>query len=382
MNKLTVFRNSKIDLLRGFSILVVLILHFNIAYNLSQSVLNKIFSVDFIHSVARNGNYGVTIFFVISGFLITTTTIERYGKLGDINIIRFYILRFARIMPCLLLLLGIICIFNLMPLPIFKNDPNTTSLLVAVFSVLTLWHNYLMEKIGYFNYCLNILWSLSVEEIFYFAFPLVCLLFKNTRIVFSLLCILIILGPLYRSFYVNNEIVALYANFSCFDAIAIGCCTAIVAGKIYIPKKSHQVMRGGAILLMLTVYFYSSIMLNVVFGVSLMALGAAIFIIAAVSDRTTTKVSSIPSKIIQWFGINSYELYLFHIIILALMKEIYEPAALSNYGKLAWFIIFLSVSALFSHMISMLYSRPMNKITRMFLLNLAYRKKPLNNGEV
>jgi peptidoglycan/LPS O-acetylase OafA/YrhL len=95
------FRNQKIDFLRGIAIIAVLILHFNLSYHIGESALNKIFSVDFIKTIASNGNYGVTMFFVISGFLITSTSLERYGSLGKIDIIGFYIFRFARIMPCL-----------------------------------------------------------------------------------------------------------------------------------------------------------------------------------------------------------------------------------------------------------------------------------------
>ena len=66
----SVLRNSKIDFLRGLAIFVVLILHFNISYGLDQSALTNIFSASLIKAVASNGNYGVTVFFVISGFLM------------------------------------------------------------------------------------------------------------------------------------------------------------------------------------------------------------------------------------------------------------------------------------------------------------------------
>jgi peptidoglycan/LPS O-acetylase OafA/YrhL len=374
INSAPAFRNYKIDFLRGVSILAVMILHFNIAYGLSQSALNKILSVNFINAVASNGNYGVTVFFVISGFLITATTIERYGKLSSVNALNFYILRFARIMPCLLLLLGIIVLFNLMPLPIFKNDPHSTSLFVAIFSVLTFWHNFLMEKIGYFNYCLNILWSLSVEEIFYFTFPVVCLLAKKTRFIIPFWAALIIAAPIFRSFYTNNEIVALYGYFSCFDAIAMGCCAAIIARKMRVAGWINKSMQYGAMLLMASIYVYAGIMQNVTFGISFMALGAAIFMIAAYKKPMPPQNISLWKKSIQWFGANSYELYLFHIVILALMKEIYSRDALGDYSKLLWLGVFLSASALISGAIAKYYSQPMNQKIRRRCL----KKSPAN----
>src|SRR5260221_113591 len=115
------YRNQQIDLLRGAAILVVLIMHFHFSYHLDQSALSNIFSVNFIKSVVSNGNYGVTLFFVISGFLITTTSLARYEVLSKIDIINFYIFRFARIMPCLILVLSLIALFNFLHIPIFEN---------------------------------------------------------------------------------------------------------------------------------------------------------------------------------------------------------------------------------------------------------------------
>jgi peptidoglycan/LPS O-acetylase OafA/YrhL len=378
-------RNYKIDFLRGVAILVVLILHFNISYHLDQSALSSIFSTDFIKAVASNGNYGVTMFFVISGFLITSTSLTRYGALGKIDPLGFYIFRFARIMPCLILVLSLIVLFNFLHIPIFQNDPNSTSLSLAVFSVLTFWHNVLMEKAGYFNYCLNIFWSLSVEEIFYLMFPLVCLGLKKTRFILLFWFVLIIISPIYRSHYTNNEIIALYGYFSCFDAIAMGCVAAIISQKIQFQGWLRRVLLCGAGLLIAGVYLYNGIMENVVMGVSLMVIGVAIFLISVRDDgiNKNNDSTSLFGRLVSWFGRNSYELYLFHIIVLALMKEMVSPDALGNYTKLLWMAIFLSTSALVAGCISIFYSQPMNKKLRTFLSDYRQRKtfSPAFSGE-
>ena len=64
-------RDDGIDTLRGLSILLVLLHHFNIAYPLRDTLLAGLPGWPLPQAIARNGNYGVTIFFVISGFLIT-----------------------------------------------------------------------------------------------------------------------------------------------------------------------------------------------------------------------------------------------------------------------------------------------------------------------
>jgi peptidoglycan/LPS O-acetylase OafA/YrhL len=370
-----ILRNKRIDFLRGIAILLVLILHFNLSYHLDQSALTKIFSVHFIHALVFNGNYGVTMFFVISGFLITSISLERYKELGNIDVIGFYIQRFSRIMPCLLLALALIVFFNFINIPIFKNTANTTSMFIAIFSVLTFWHNVLMQKLGYFNYCLNIYWSLSVEEIFYLVFPMACLLFKKLRLIVLFWLALIIIGPIYRSFYVDNEIVALYAYFSCFDAIAIGCCAAIIAPRILLSGWFANVIQCGAVLFVGSIYLYAGIMDNVMIGVSLLAIGTAIFLIGASQKKLDQpKQSQLFSKAICWFGSNSYELYLFHIIVLAVMKEIYRPESLGDYSKLLWMVLFFGISAFFAGVLSKYYSQPLNKKLRAFFFDLRHQK--------
>lgn len=375
------YRNFKIDFLRGVAILTVLILHFNISYHLDQSALNHIFAVNFIKAFSSNGNYGVTIFFVISGFLITSTSLERYGSLGNIDAVNFYIFRFARIMPCLLLVLSLITLFSFMQIPIFQNDANSTSFSLSIFSVLTFWHNVLMQKIGYFNYCLNIFWSLSVEEIFYVVFPFLCLLLKKTRLILFFLLTLIVISPVYRSHYTDNEIVALYGYLSCFDAIAMGCIAAIIVHKIQLNGWLRIVLMYGSGLFIAGVYFYSGIMENVVAGVSLMALGVAIFLMSVSSEHVTNNNKvSLFSRIICWFGKNSYELYLFHIIVLALMKELVGRDALGDYTKLLWMAVFFVASISVAGSISAFYSQPMNKKFRHVLMG--YRKTDAISAEL
>jgi len=92
-------RNFRIDLLRGIAIFLVLILHFHLSYALTDSPLNVLLSKAAIKAVAVNGNYGVTMFFAISGYLITSTAINRYGSLGNIDLRSFYIFRLSRILP-------------------------------------------------------------------------------------------------------------------------------------------------------------------------------------------------------------------------------------------------------------------------------------------
>lgn len=357
-------RNLYVDLLRGISIILVLLLHFALAYHLSDSILGTIFSKKIVSSILSNGNYGVTIFFVISGFLITSKSVERYKSLGNVNTLSFYLMRFARIVPSLVLVLSIIVILSFTPLTIFQNS-KSVSMFTTVISVLTFWHNVLMQQVGYFNYCINIFWSLSVEEVFYFTFPLLCLIFRKEKFIIPFWIVLIIIGPIYRSFHKDDEIIALYGYLSCFDAIALGCCAALFAKKYKIKGIKGKVLSIFAIALISITYLYSNIMDNVVIGVSLVAFGTAILLIQTY-DKPAPKLLSknIFTRIICWFGKYSYELYLFHIIILALMKTIVSREQLGQYTKVLWLFTFLICSAILSEVIARFYSEPLNKKLR------------------
>jgi peptidoglycan/LPS O-acetylase OafA/YrhL len=337
-------RNDVIDLLRGVAIVAVLLLHFQIAYRMNWDVLRPWLPKAVVSSLAWNGNYGVTIFFVVSGYLITTNALERYGALSAIAWRDFYRRRFARIAPPLLLMLAVVVALSRTPLEIFHQNEEKTSLGLAVFSVLAFWHNVLMAHAGYFNYCLNVLWSLSVEEVFYLAFPLLWLLLRRERRVFAVWGALVAIGPLYRSAHPTDEIVAMYAYLSCFDAIALGCLAAFVAARLaWRPTVAKGVGAAGAVLLAAT-YLSGSIMEHVVFGFTGVALGTAM--IVATSTATTMQGRRrLFGRGLMWLGRHSYELYLFHVVILGLMRSVAPKATFTGPAKLAWLAVYLAVSA-------------------------------------
>ena len=110
--------------------------------------------------IARNGNYGVNMFFVISGFLITQHTLQRNGFLAQIKLKDFYIRRIARIMPCLVLLVAMVSVLGSLGLqPFINQSPNgvEVSYAVTVLSALSFWMNLLIIEYGWVNYALGVL---------------------------------------------------------------------------------------------------------------------------------------------------------------------------------------------------------------------------------
>jgi len=361
-------RDFRIDMLRGLSILSVLLLHFNLAYRLLKSPIGRFLPQPYMSNLVWNGNYGVTVFFVISGYLITSTSLRRFGSLGGLSAKTFYVFRFARIFPCLVLVLVIITGLAFANIVIFRGDKQI-SIWLSDLSILTFWHNVMMARFGYFNYCLNVFWSLSVEEVFYIAFPLLCLILRRPRWIVPVWIAAIVAGPVYRSYNSRNEILFLYGYLACFDAIAMGCITAVLARSSRIPRLS-SLTRGlvqiAALSFMLWIFLRAGIDSVPVWGTSFMALGAAVFLFAegaSQRDAASAGQVSVLDKIIlpiRWLGRHSYELYLFHIVLLAGMLACLSPKTVPAAAKPLWLLFFLAISALTAWVIAHSCSEPMN----------------------
>ncbi|ABV78419.1 Acyltransferase family protein [Rickettsia bellii OSU 85-389] len=352
-------RDELIDVLRGIAIILVLILHFHLSYTIESWNFNFL----------MHGNYGVTIFFVISGYLISTNALKRYGDLASIDIKHFYLLRCARILPPLFFALIIISLFYALDLKsfinlVYKDGVNNPSLGLTIFSVLTFWHNVMMDYYGYFNYAINIYWSLSVEEFFYLIFPLACVILRNRKLIIFILISIIAISPIYRYMNRNDEIIFMYSYLACSDAISIGILSALLKSNIkYFPQKN--LIRVFGFSLIGFVYFILGIHGFEAIGFSLVSLGTGLIIISSYSQ---TFKSNVVSKLLSFLGKISYELYLFHIIILGLIRGIIVPKNLSGLPAIGLLSMFLFCSVLISYLISRFYSEPINRFFRRCLM--------------
>lgn len=114
-----------------------------------------------------------------------------------------------------------------MKIGIFENHPEfggPVLFWVVDLAALTFWMNVLMSHAGWLNYVLCVQWSLSIEEIFYLSFPVLCLLLRRERFLLIAWSIFIVLGPFWRAAHQGSEYEELNAYLSCFDGIAFGCC--------------------------------------------------------------------------------------------------------------------------------------------------------------
>jgi peptidoglycan/LPS O-acetylase OafA/YrhL len=366
-------RNPRIDLLRGISILLVMLLHFGLAFGLLNSPVGDLLGKNILGAILWNGNYGVTIFFVISGYLITSNSLLRFGALENIDWRAFYVWRFARIFPTLLLALSVIVALGCMGVPFFTNtddghDFPASYFFLAVGSVLTFWHNVLMENVGWFNYCLNVYWSLSVEEVFYLAFPLVCIALRSQLKIVSLCLVLIAVAPIYRYQHSGEELFFECGYLACFDAIAFGCIAALVAQR-WQPKGIAGIVVRLAAALALTATYLWGIGDHESYGFTGIALFTAILLVSSPMNATARWLSFFPTRVTCWLGSHSYELYLFHVIVLAALRNLTDKAHLSYGMRLPWLLLYFFLSALVAVVVAKRFSSPLNQFVRQAVLS-------------
>lgn len=373
-------RNKRIDLIRGVSILLVLFHHFNIAYRLDDTALARVFGWEAVRAVARNGNYGVTMFFVVSGFLITLNARRRWGELGQVGARAFYSLRAARILPCLLLLLLVVDALALAGFGVFQNRPpeggdaGPVPYWLSHLAALTSWMNVLVGRAGWFSYPLGVLWSLSVEEAFYLAFPLACLVLRTEARLAAFWAVFIVLGPAWRLAHQGEEAAWLYAYLACFDGIAIGCCTALLAERVTLQGRAAATLQIAVAAGMAFLYLWRPIAQTNVLGVTLMAVGAAVLLLGAhgssigsVLERNRARAA------LGWLGRLSYELYLFHLVVLGGMRAALPARIVVGDGKLLLLAAYLALSGALAALVSRVYAEPLNRGLRRLL---ASRTRP------
>jgi peptidoglycan/LPS O-acetylase OafA/YrhL len=161
-------RNARIDLLRGVSILLVILDHLAQRIPPGGGVLGTFLPARVIDGFFTHGYEAVFIFFVISGFLITSMSLDRWHRLNQIDLKSFYALRFARIVPCLLALIAVLSMLDLLGVRNYVMEHANQSLPGTLAAAVGFYLNWYEGYTGhYLPAGWDVLWSLSIEEVFY-----------------------------------------------------------------------------------------------------------------------------------------------------------------------------------------------------------------------
>ena len=224
-------RNPGIDLLRGLSIVLVVMHHAALRIPLEKGVLGEWLPERFLYGIQYDGFEAVFLFFVISGFLITSNSLGRWGTLAAIDAKAFYRRRAARIVPCLLALVAVLSVLALLGMPHYTMEQPKQTLAGAVLSALGFWVNVYQARTGWLPAGWGVLWSLSIEEVFYLAFPVACLLLARTRLLVPALALLALSIPLVRAGIHHDPIWAEKNYLQGMAAIATGVLAALLVAR-------------------------------------------------------------------------------------------------------------------------------------------------------
>ena len=216
-----ILNNSQIQSLNGWraiAILYVLIAHYNGRFQ--NHFLEKFFGYGF---------YGVHVFFVISGFLITTLLLKEKIARKTISLKKFYIRRAFRILPVVYLYIATILVL--------KYHYGLDIQFLQVFAVLFFVKNLDATIVPFSWFCQHF-WSLSVEEQFYILFPV--FVKKNLNLFVLILLVIIVANPLlaYYSDHLKIENIAFHVFVSLFihlSSIGFGSLLSVLLFKGMIP---------------------------------------------------------------------------------------------------------------------------------------------------
>ena len=317
-----------IDSLRALAVLAVIIYHVDVNY-------------------LPGGFLGVDLFFVLSGYLISSLIIKEFKKTGTVNLYNFYIRRARRLLPAVYFMITI----GLVVMVLFNEVLLRKSHLDAIFGYIysSNWW-YIFHKLDYFDSFgaqspFKHLWSLAIEEQFYMIFPLLFLLVNgkkkskdgtyklNKNFLYVVLGLILVSLIAHILLFDINNISRIYFGT---DTRAFSLLVGVVGAILYPMERLHSkvtpqqnmiysVVSLASIATLITVMVYTSEYNTWLYrgGFLLVAILGLIVIIS--SGKQHTLMSKLLSfKPVVFIGKISYSLYLWHFPILVLTTPVSE----------------------------------------------------------
>jgi peptidoglycan/LPS O-acetylase OafA/YrhL len=278
------------------------------------------------------GHFGVTVFFFLSGYVITTLLRVEFEKCGKINIAHFWIRRALRILPpAYLVILTATALAAYIDPAGIVYPPNVAGELLFYANYQQL-HNYLHPA----EQGLGVVWSLAVEEQFYLLFPLMYAAAhrmgmgrRSQAWTLWLMCAAVLIWRcvLVIALHADSERV-FFATDTRIDSILFGCALAIwrnpaLDEPIGSPAlMQHLLLPFALIALLLCAYSHGSVFTDTL-SLSIEGIALTVVFMSAVRFYDALPFRPLNSPAFVFIGTLSYSLYLVHGVILG--------ALLSNY---------------------------------------------------
>jgi peptidoglycan/LPS O-acetylase OafA/YrhL len=300
------------------------------------------------HAISETfpGGLGVYIFFVISGFLIAHLMFSEVAETGRISLRKFYMRRALRLYPALLAFVAVTTVWCLV-----IGFPVTT---LDVSSALLYFANYHRSR------PFGIVWSLSVEEHFYFLFPAAMLLLRARPAAVLTLVAAVCVGCLTLRIVTAQTHPELLDGYHFYahtqyrlDSIAYGVLIAaalrLARGRAILLRLAHPLFTAGALLVIAICLVVRDPLFRETVRYSLLGLSIAVILTGVLFRPVAPARRLLNATPLVWIGQLSYSLYLWHAFVRFaveqglpdLQLEIFAPlvvsasfvvAALSYYG--------------------------------------------------
>ena len=300
-----------LDGLRAVSVVMVLRNHMNFKDPPDTRPSHRLFSI------FAQGNLGVSIFFVISGFLITTLLLNEIEKTGRIDLGRFYFRRSLRIFPpyyVYLLVAGIVAVMQMHPIP--AGAMWSSALYVSNY------FPYVHSQPGGIGWFVGHTWSLSVEEQFYLFWPALLLLLSRKKALTVAVASLAVVPFLRLATYYllpiyHDEGQTFRLFHTTFDILMTGCVLAFLIRDAGFAARMRRLFRWFLLTpAILYLAFYSlSMKYEPVWFQGLFAISAASLCIAFLLLWVVLEPKTLVGRVLNWapvrhMGMISYSLYL------------------------------------------------------------------------
>lgn len=362
-------RNAGIDLVRGISVILVVIHHTSLRIPLTKTSLSAILPERLLVAVSSDGYEAVFVFFVISGFLITTNSIKRWPSLAHLDPSAFYVRRMARILPCLLVIIAVLALLDLGGVPnyvITRSDQSLPRAILAAFGFHLNWYD---GHTGYLPGGWDVLWSLSIEELFYLGFPVVCLLSGKNRTfqVFLFAALAFSLPFFLNALSHAPEIWREKAYLPGMAAIAMGVCTALLVSMMPGPEHRYIATAAGSAgtAALAALFLWEDAVYRLLGNGTMLLLTASVALILAAFQWGWGRYSA--ARGTGWlrsFGVMSYEIYLTHMFIVFSVVGLFHLSKAEPGSGWLWFILVLTLSWCLGRLVDRTLSLPADRWIR------------------
>ena len=274
------------------------------------------------------GHKAVSLFFVLSGFLITYLLMDEVRKTNTVSVKKFYLRRILRIWPLyyLLIVIGFFVLpyvldYDLFPQQIQKNFS------LKWFVVYLLLFPNLVRVWGRTMVGLNQSWSIGVEEQFYIIWPLLIKKFKNSILKFLISFIIIKMFLQVLLYFVDDNLYKLFSLLQ-IEQMAVGAIGAYIL--FHNQQKLLQIIYHSFTQVIMFVALLM-IMFSGVHFIGVTILEAIVFTLFVMNVSVNEKFKfKIENKLFTRLGNISYGIYMYHTMVIALLMNFLSQTELKN----------------------------------------------------